>query len=556
MTMAKSKRIEDFFQQVDLIKAADDKAIAEGKVYKLVDAQRAEHDTVGDDFKAKVIAVAQLDAAYDLKVKEKQAFDKAAEDSSRKLMLWVDAAYRTESERINHTLLLDLKYPADDEKANVYLSDVLDALKNYDDQGGTYPLDQTFVNTFTTDANGFITTLLECVDMLEDRQSKIQDRDDALQTYSDITENIRFWLYKMLPFKRDDKTLKDYGFTPYGTHHADFHAPKDFAYDEATKRFTWDKVKDAEGYEVDFRETGASGDWTNMYEGVENFTTKKPPDPGEYDFRVRAIAEDKQGNWSGVISVNFHNGGVLPAPSNFKFDEVKQEFSWDYMELALLYQLEISRDSGQSWTQVYFDVDTYFNAGHLDTGDALARVRALDGYQEPGDWSDPPLEVTFVLLPPAFLAYSQYKNEFICNWVPLATGYEFEILDDPSATWEPLYNGPNNHFVYDLKFGDWKIRVRAWRGQDFSVWTPAIVVNIIFKAPTGLLYDPSALKIKWDKVPGAAQYHLMNESRSVNYIGADNQLDIELLAPENFRVRAGDDTMLVWGQWSAWTMLG
>ena len=556
MTIAKKKGIEDYFQQVDLIKIADDKAIAAGEVYKLVAAQRAEHDTVGDDFQAKTIAVAQHDAAYDLKVKEKQAFDKAVEDSSRKLMLWVDAAYRAESERINRTLLLDLKYPADDEKAYKYLEQVLDALKNYDDQGGTYPLDPAFVNTFTTDANGFITTLVECVDMLEDRQSKIQDRDDALSTYIEVTEDIRFWLYKMLPFKREDKTLKDYGFTPYGTHHADLHTPKDFAYDEETEKFTWDTVEKAEGYEVDFRLTGASGKWTNMYEGADNHTDKKPPDPGEYDFRVRAVAEDKQGNWSGVISVNF-NGGALPAPVNFKFDDAKQEFTWDFMELALLYQLEISRDQGQTYVQKYFDVDTWFNAGHLDTGKALARVRALDGYQEPGDWTEP-LEVTFKLLAPSFVAYSQYKNEFVWDWVPLATRYELEISPD-GMNWTMLYDGPLNHVVLLVDKGEWKVRVRAIRDEQpevFSEWSKAVPVNIVFGAPADLCYKEVEKRIEWDKVTDAKQYQLMNESRTVNYIGTDNHLDIELAGAEKFRVRAGDGTMEVWGEWTEWTMLG
>jgi len=392
------------------------------------------------------------------------------------------------------------------------------------------------------------------------KQERIESRDafdDKQELFNDDSLKLSL-IYDMacMIWGPDDNRLINLGFLPRSMVWTEDKPPypTNFAHDGA--QFTWDVVEGVDSYEVDYRLTGDSGDWTQLYKGAENFTNKKPPDPGEYDFRIRSWADDDSGAWSGVLLVNFLNGGVLPAPTGFIFDDKKQEFSWDFMQAALLYELEISRDEGQTWAQKYFDVRTYFNAGHLDTGKALARVRALDGYQEPGEWTAPPLEVTFVLLAPAFLAYSQYKNEFICNWVPLATGYEFEILDDPSATWEPLYNGPNNHFVYDLKFGDWKIRVRALRNQEFSAWTPAIVVNIIFKAPTGLLYDPSALKIKWDKVPDAAQYHLINETGTISYIGADNHLAIELTGQENFRVRAGDDTMLVWGEWTDWTMLG
>lgn len=247
----------------------------------------------------------------------------------------------------------------------------------------------------------------------------------------------------------------------------------------------------------------------------------------------------------------------LPAPTGFTFDEVKQLFVWDFMEAALLYELEISRDNGQTWVQKYKDVDRYFEAGHLDTGKALARVRALDGYQDPGKWTAP-LEVKFTLLAPSFVAYSQYKNEFVWDWVPLATRYELEISPD-GAQWSQLYSGPNNHVVKPLEKGDWQVRARAVRDESpevFSDWSKVVPVNIIFVHPAGLIYKSSAKKIEWDKVTGAAQYQLVNESVSVNYIGADNHFDIELMTQEKFRVRAGDGTMQVWGEWSDWTILG
>ena len=351
----------------------------------------------------------------------------------------------------------------------------------------------------------------------------------------------------------NDSKLLELGFVPASmiwTENKPPH-PKNFAHDGM--KFSWDAVVDVDEYEIDERLTGASGDWTQLYKGAATSTTDRPPDAGEYDFRIRSWADDDSGAWSGVIVVNFSGGALVGVPTGFIFDDVKQEFSWDYMELALLYELEISRDEGQTWVQKYKDIDEYFNAGHLDTGKALARVRALDGYQEPGDWTEP-LEVTFILLAPAFVAYSQYKNEFVWNWVPLADGYELEL--DYGGGFIQIYKGPNNHVVHDLAEGVYKMRVHAGRGGVHSAWSKEYDVVIQFDMPAGLLYDPNALKIKWDKVPGAVQYQLMNESHTVNYIGADNFLDIELTAPENFRVRAGDGTMLVWGEWTDWITLG
>ncbi len=329
--------------------------------------------------------------------------------------------------------------------------------------------------------------------------------------------------------------------------------PTNFAYDDVAKKFTWDVVEGVDNYEIDYRLTGASGDWTQLYKGVDTSTQHKPPDPGEYDFRIRSWADDDSGAWSGVIVVNFSGGALVGVPTGFKFDDAKQLFKWDFMEAALLYELEISRDEGQTWVQKYFDVDTYFDAGHLDTGKALARVRALDGYQDPGDWSDPPLEVVFKLRTPDFLAYGQFKNEFICGFVPNAEGYRFE-LGQVGGTIQVI-DIPENHFVRDLGFGDWKARVRAYRGAELSDWAPAIEVHIIFVMPEDFEYNGGAKRIDWDKVAGAKLYQLVNESGTISYIGADKHFDIELTAPEKFRVRAGDDDGN-WGEWSAWTMLG
>ena len=355
----------------------------------------------------------------------------------------------------------------------------------------------------------------------------------------------------------NDDRLLEFGFVPKSQiwTPAPFPAPKNLAYDEPTATTSWDAVEGADSYQLDYRLNGASGDWTTLYEGVDNFTTNKPPDPGEYDFRVRAIAEGKLGAWSGVLEVNFSGGALVGVPTGFKFDDVKQEFSWDWLELALVYELEISRDEGQTWLQKYQDVDTYFDASLFDPGKALARVRAIDGYFEPGEWSDPPLAVQFKLRTPTMLMYDQYRNQFTCDFVPGAEGYEFEI-DDGIIGWVQVYKGPNNHFVHDLHDGYYKARVRAYRGAENSDWSHTIEVAIIFVMPKDLEYNGGAKRIDWKKVADAKLYHLVNETGTISYIGADNHFDIVLTAPEKFRVRAGDDSMQVWGEWSAWTMLG
>ena len=347
--------------------------------------------------------------------------------------------------------------------------------------------------------------------------------------------DLRFELIGMVPAKKHGGGYPD--------------APENLTFDSATNTFTWNETENTTSYQLAYSIDG--NDWDEAYAGPETSCVFDPGDDKKF-FRVRARNVNGFGDWSNVLVIE--HGVVLDEPANFKFADDKQFFQWDDVVGALVYELEISRDEGQTWVQKYKDVDRYFEAGHLDTGKALARVRALDGYQDPGEWTEP-LEVTFKLLAPSFVAYSQYKNEFVWDWVPLATRYELEISPD-GMNWTMIYDGPLNHVVKLVEKGDWKVRARAIRDESpevFSEWSKVVPVNIIFVSPANLRYDT---RIKWNPVQNATQYHLINETGSKSYIGVDNYFDIVLTAPEKFRVRAGDGTMLVWGEWTDWISLG
>ncbi len=434
-------------------------------------------------------------------------------------------------------------------------------------------------------ADSIVTQMVTLKDEMEDmattagteKREASQAFDNKQNEFTTGSDRLKI-IYNMakIVWGNDDPRLFELGFVPKSaiwTENKPPH-PTNFIYDDVAKKFTWDAVEGVDEYEIDYRLTGASGDWTQLYKGANTSTATKPAEPGDYDFRIRSWKGDDSGSWSGVLLVNFPDGAPLPAPTNFTFDDAKQEFSWDKLELALMYELEIKRplvktngnDGAGSlpsaladgaladgWTQIYKDIDRYFDASTQDAGDVLARVRALDGYQEPGEWSDPPLAVQFKLRTPDFLAYGQYKNEFICGFVPNAEGYRFE-LGQVGGTVEVI-DVSENHFVRDLGFGDWNVRVRAYRGAEFSDWTQAIEVHIIFVMPDDLEYNAGAKRIDWRKVADEKMYHLVNESGTISYIGAAHHFDIELTAPEKFRVRAGDDKGN-WGEWTEWTMLG
>ena len=110
-----------------------------------------------------------------------------------------------------------------------------------------------------------------------------------------------------LRWGNDDPRLRDLGFVPKSEIWTEKTppAPKNFAFDDVTETFSWDAVEGVDTYELHYRLFETSGEWTKLYEGSATSVTDKPSDPGEYDFRVRAIAEGKLGAWSKIITVDF-----------------------------------------------------------------------------------------------------------------------------------------------------------------------------------------------------------------------------------------------------------
>ncbi len=79
--------------------------------------------------------------------------------------------------------------------------------------------------------------------------------------------------------------------------------PENLRYDSASRELAWDIIDGADSYELNYRETGKGGHWTSAYEGAENRFALAEGPVGEAEFRVRAIAEGKESNWSGAVRV-------------------------------------------------------------------------------------------------------------------------------------------------------------------------------------------------------------------------------------------------------------
>jgi hypothetical protein len=108
-----------------------------------------------------------------------------------------------------------------------------------------------------------------------------------------------------LVWSNDNSRLMLLGFCPKSeiwTEHKP-PAPKNFYFNEDT--FAWNAVEDIDSYELQYRLTSVSGDWSELYKGSNIFFTGRPPEPGRYDFRVRAYTKRHFGKWSSIIIVVF-----------------------------------------------------------------------------------------------------------------------------------------------------------------------------------------------------------------------------------------------------------
>ncbi len=210
-----TKSVQEYIYQGVNIQDADTAALAVPEIWALVLFIRTRLDDRLADLQNKSIIVNTIAPAYDDKVEEKDNYDADAEEALEKLAVYIENAFPDEAETLNHTLLIDKDYPADDEKAKQHLIQVQATLAAHDNV--TWPLPVAYTDAITNATTGFIAALAEVSDLLEDRRTAIQDRDIALLDFIDVLAPIRKWLWKTLPQGRKDTRLIDYGFDPYST---------------------------------------------------------------------------------------------------------------------------------------------------------------------------------------------------------------------------------------------------------------------------------------------------------------------------------------------------
>ena len=260
--------------------------------------------------------------------------------------------------------------------------------------------------------------------------------------------------------------------------------PKNFAYDENSAQFTWDAVEGVDNYEIDYRSTGASGDWTQLYKGAATSTSDKPPDAGEYDFRIRSWSGDDSGAWSGVISVNF-SGGALAAPKNLAFAPKKKELSWESVPNADKYEVEVYDE--QSTVLVFSgetDKEKIEVENIAEQKEYTARVRAvkLGSPAEYSPWSESIPVYLGVPMVPQNLRWhpAEYMGDTfaLIEWDAAAGAEEYQLIYKNSG--DEVYHGPLTHDYDDIMStpGEHRYIVRAHNTSGWSAESDVLTIVI------------------------------------------------------------------------------
>ncbi|MBC7875932.1 MAG: metallophosphoesterase [Anaerolineales bacterium] len=165
--------------------------------------------------------------------------------------------------------------------------------------------------------------------------------------------------------------------------------------------FSWAKVRDAQGYEITIAtDSNFSQIISNQVVAGLSFTTGLPLYDGIYYWRVRAYDTNLQpGKFSPSNSFTIDtappSAPILLTPIDNLTISRKPKFSWEKLDAATKYQIEIDNNSDFSspeWAALR--EETKYQASFIRRGTYFWRVRARDMAGNWGNWS-PAFRFTF-----------------------------------------------------------------------------------------------------------------------------------------------------------------
>ena len=181
----------------------------------------------------------------------------------------------------------------------------------------------------------------------------------------------------------------------------------------------------------------------------------------------RVYAKSDPAKYNDYIIYSAASPGSLTAPTNFAFDPVILDLTWDTVENATSYEIQSSTD-GTNFTEYWTGPGTDCTLSEIPSTLVYYRVRARNagGY---GPFSSV-IEYNFTipLTAPLNLGFAVATSTFTWSPVATATGYEFQYRNKLQVPWLIIDAGNNTSLYHVDPSGEYVCRVCAKRGSDLG----------------------------------------------------------------------------------------
>ena len=176
----------------------------------------------------------------------------------------------------------------------------------------------------------------------------------------------------------------------------------------------------------------------------------------------RVYAKSDPAKYNDYVIYASTSPGTLTAPTNFVFEPIIYDLTWDAVENATSYEIQSSTD-GTNYTEYWTGPGTDCTLEAIPSVLTYYRVRARNagGY---GAFSAV-VQYNFAapVQAPINLAYNIETSNFSWEPVPAATRYEINYRHTDQVTWTVLDAGQGTTFYQPFPFGNYLAKVRAYR---------------------------------------------------------------------------------------------
>ena len=284
---------------------------------------------------------------------------------------------------------------------------------------------------------------------------------------------------------------------------------------------SWTGVSDAGSYHLIMWKEGLE-DWVRIGDPLTGATTSYThsdlADERTYHYRVRAVVDSAEGDWSDTVS----DVATRPAAPTLSTTSAtgQVQVSWTSIDNADSYRLVAWTDGQYVWERIGDPLSgsttSYTHTGLIADQPYYYRVSAVINGIE-GDWSDQAAGVPGQPAAPA-LSATAATGQIALTWTAVtdAGNYHLIVWTEPQDAWirtgDPLTSTATSYTHTGLSSGRTHFyRIRGEVNGTTGAWS-----NTISAVP-GTSYIPglvaqggnAQVELKWNEVTGAGSYHII-----------------------------------------------